>query len=169
MPEVVGILGEGTAREEFYIKYEKTEDLMTLYQEQERFYDAFKLAISKGKLDDALHLGCVGRALDEGHEGSIPIPEFLILFNGWLMEYAWCIAKLRLGNNSWTDTLPILSDADNNSAIRCVQEPRRGWEQIFHCIQNPVSNIKYGIPAPDGPCVKFFSEFGNAVLDFLVS
>lgn len=166
MPEVVGILGEGTAREEFYIKYEKTEDLMALYQEQARFYDAFKLAISKGKLDDALRLGRLERALKEGHEGSIPVSEFLMLFNGLLMEYTWCIAKLRPGNKSNMDVLSIFSDA---ATIRCMQEPSQGWERVLDCVKNPVSNFRYGSLGSDGSCVTFFTEFGNAVLDFLVS
>lgn len=141
---------------------------MALYQEQGRFYDTFKLAISKGKLDDALRLGCIERALKEEHEGSIPVSEFLTLFNGLLIEYTWCVAKLRPRGRSKMDLPPIFSDLDNTSVLKCMQAPRRGWQRILDCVQNPVSSFKYGSLESDGSCAQFCAEFGNDVLDFLV-
>lgn len=172
IPDVIQTLGNGKAKEEFYIKFERTQDLLFLYRDEKRYYEAFKKATENGRFEEALHLRHEPQALMKEHEGSIPVSEYLILFNGLMTAYPLSINQPHPENMPLVDA-PALFQPDNESAaVEGLHEARSGWEEILKCVRiSDASTLIYPRPTQTAAdaCGNFFKEFGNEILDYLVS
>ena len=178
IPAAINTLAKGTEKEDFYKKFERTEDLWALYREEKRYHDAFKLALSQGMFDDALRLGeepsTIAVAGFDNSKTAIPISEYLTLFNGLMGAHAWSSIQFNLRDISKTKTgLPFpptlpLPPALGQGQAATLRGPRSGWAQILDCILSARQGLTLHIPRPEASTY-FFREFGSGFLDLLVS
>ncbi|KAF8460724.1 hypothetical protein BDZ91DRAFT_851386 [Kalaharituber pfeilii] len=161
LPAAIDTLGDGKEKEEFYKKFDRTDDLLTFYKKKKKYYDAFKLSLDHGKFDFAIQLAEEPQAFLTGLEFSIPVNDMLILCNGWMAQSAW--SSVGLKDAHFSDSAINIGKA-TGPVLRKVQA---GWEQLLGSIHQRGKLLVLPRPMPDQHSGNFFQEFGNDFLDLV--
>ncbi|KAF8460717.1 hypothetical protein BDZ91DRAFT_798572 [Kalaharituber pfeilii] len=160
LPSAIDTLGDSKEKEEFYKRFDRTDDLLAFYKKKMKYYDAFKVSLDHGMFDFAIQLAEEPQALI-GLEFSIPVNDMLILCNGWMAQSAWSSVGLKDAHFSAS---AINIGKATGPVLREVQV---GWEQLLGSIHQRGKLLVLPRPMPDQHSGNFFQEFGNDFLDLV--
>lgn len=174
LPAALETLGDENAKEDFYKKFEKTEDLLTFYLERKRYNEYFQLSLREGRLEDAFRVGIesrVDRNVDK--DSRVSSEDLLTLYNGLMTGSTWSSIRLDLKNLSEakeplmcipTHTIPKVG----KTSVPELRGPISGWEEILDCLQRPSNKMQVPRQRQSIYYAKFFKEFGDNFLDLVV-
>jgi len=174
LPTALKTLGSDDAKEKFYKKFERTEDLLALYTAQKRYQDFFQLALSKGKFEDAVRMANESRTADPGSNSAVPAADLLTLFNGLMAGHTWSSIRFNLRELPSARVLPTFKKPNHATRETApeLRSPSSGWEEISDCLQSIDSGdlrIDRQRPRQYHNTSNFFQEFGDDFLDLVVS
>ncbi|KAF8460716.1 hypothetical protein BDZ91DRAFT_738462 [Kalaharituber pfeilii] len=161
LPAAIDTLGDGKEKEEFYKKFDRTDDLLAFYKKKKKYYDAFKLSLDHGMFEFAIQLAEEPQAFLTGLEFSIPVNDMLILYNGRMAQSAWSSVGLK---DAHLSDSAINIGKTTGPVLRKVQA---GWEQLLGSIHQRGKLLVLPRPMPDQHSGNFFQEFGNDFLDLV--
>ena len=175
LPAALETLGDENAKEEFYKKFEKTEDLFAFYSERKRYHDYFQLALREGKFEDAVRIGNASRVAKDP-VSKVPPEDLLMLYNGIMAGYTWSSIQFDLHNLSKaklpltvikppTHTIPELGKTPAPE----LRGPSSGWLDILDCLKRASDSLLLPRQRQNIYSVKFFREFGHNFLNLVVS
>lgn len=176
LPAALETLGDENAKEDFYKKFEKTEDLLTFYSEHKRYHDYFQLALREGKFEDALRMGSESLVAKD-IVSRVPPEDLLTLYNGVMAGYTWHSIQFDLNNlseakvplimiKSPTHSIPELGKSSTPPELR---GPSCGWKEILDCLKRAGDHLQLPRQRQNVYSVKFFKVFGDDFLDLVVS
>ncbi|RPB27817.1 P-loop containing nucleoside triphosphate hydrolase protein [Terfezia boudieri ATCC MYA-4762] len=170
LPTALETLGDENAKEDFYKKFEKTEDLLTFYLEHKRYHDYFKLALREGRFEDAVLMGSESRVAKE-IVSRVPPEDLLTLYNGVMAGYTWSSIQFDL-NNLFEAEVPLSITAHaipelGQSSVPELRGPGTGWQEILDCLKRAGDNLRLPRQRQDVNSVEFFSVFGDEFLDLV--
>jgi len=176
LPTALKTLGSEDAKEDFYKKFERTEDLLAFYTAHKRYQDHFQLALSKGKFEDAVRMANQSRTADPGSNSAVSAADLLILFNGLMAGHTWSSVRFDLHKLSSTRVLPTFKKPNHAITVlggRTAPELRSagsGWEEILDCLQS-IDSGDLHVPRQrhNMSHANFFKVFGDDFLDLVVS
>jgi len=167
-------LGDENAKEDFYKKFEKTEDLLTLYSEHKRYHDYFQLALREGKFEDAIRTGNES-LITKDLVSRVPPEDLLTLYNGVMAGYTWSSIQFDLNNLSEAKATPTMikptgaiPELRKMSAPE-LRGPTSGWQEILDCLSRVSDNLQLPRQRQKVYSGKFFRVFGDDFLDLVVS
>ncbi|KAF8431998.1 hypothetical protein BGX38DRAFT_1277007 [Terfezia claveryi] len=173
LPTALETLGDENAKEDFYKKFEKTEDLLTFYSEHKRYHDYFKLALREGKFEEAVLMGSESRvAKDIG--SKVPPEDLLILYNGVMAGYTWSSIQFDL-NNLFEAKVPLnitrlpahAIPELGQSSVPELRGPGSGWQELLDCLKRAGDNLRLPRQRLNVYSGKFFRVFGDEFLDLV--
>ncbi|KAF8416944.1 hypothetical protein EV426DRAFT_624835 [Tirmania nivea] len=181
LPAALEAFGRENEIEDFYKKFERTEDLMAFYRERKRYSDFHKVALGEGKFEDALLMAQESRAVGAAQAectSTIPTEDLLSLSNGLMAGYTWSstqvdfhdvsLARVSSPRKVWLAPLkqlnhPIAMLGDGIGLE--LHGLNLGWEEIFNCLWC-ANDRDLKIPRQRHNA-KFFQELGNDFLDLV--